>query len=156
MMLAPLVDAMAQVATPVVQLEIGKLMLAAIGVVLSVLGTAVIFFVKRLIASFDGFKVETRSKFAGLSRELVSHGKQVDIQLLRVRGELSEHSQHVDRQLDELSHEMQKVTHEMFGPNGDNGMRGDVRDNKRLSAKHGRILILLAHKAGVPYTEEED
>lgn len=156
MILAGLVDGMAQVATaPMVQLEIGKMMLATIAVVLSVLGTAVIWFIKRLIASFDLFKVESRGKFAGLSQELVNHGKAVDGQLMRVRGELNEHSKHVDNQLGELSEQMRKVTQEMFGPNGDNGMRGDVRDSKKLIAKHGRILVLLADREGLPYSEED-
>lgn len=150
----PFFDAILQVSTaPTVQLEIGKLMLAAITVVLSALGTAVIYFVKRLIASFDGFKVEARGKFAGLSKELVSHGQQVDVQLVRVRGELSEHSKHVDGRLDRLSTEMQKVSQEMFGPQGDNGMRGDLRRTRDLVVKHDRLLVRLADRADVKFEE---
>ncbi len=155
MITVALVDAITQLAgAPSVQLEIGKLMLAIIALAFSALGTAVIWFIQRLIKSFDGFKTESRGKFEKLSKELVQHGEQVDARIEQVRGELSAHSRHVGTQLGALSQQMQKVTQETFGPNGDNGMRGDVRESKKLLAKHDRILVRLADRNGIPYDEE--
>lgn len=131
-----LADVAAQVtAAPTVQLDLGKLVLAAIGTVLSVLATSVIFFVKRLIASFDGFKGEVRGKMHEMQENL------------------SAHSEHVDGQLQEIGSQMQKVTQEMFGPNGDNGMRGDLRRTKELVVKHDRLLVRLADRADLPFEE---
>jgi hypothetical protein len=136
-----LVDVLSQVApAPTVQLDLGKLILTTVGTVLSVLATAVIFFVKRLIQSFDLFKGEVRGKMD------------------KVQEDLSTHSEHVDGQLQEIGSQMQKVTQEMFGPNGDNGMRGDLRRSKALLVKHDRLLVELATREGIKadLSTEED
>lgn len=131
-----LLEAAAQFApAPTVQLDLGKLILATVGTVLSVLATAVIFFVKRLIKSFDLFKGEVRGKIDKMQQDL------------------SAHSEHVDGQLQQIGSQMQKVTQEMFGPNGDNGMRGDLRRTKDLVVKHDRLLVLLADRADLPFKE---
>lgn len=136
MMPSVVLDLLAQTAAPTVQLDLGKLILAAIGTLLSALATAVIFFVKRLIASFDGFKTEVTGKFAGLEQNL------------------SEHREHVEEDLGAVSQQMQRVTQEMFGPNGDNGMRGDLRRTKDLVVKHDRLLVRLADRAKVDFEED--
>lgn len=129
-------DALAQLApAPTVQLDLGKLVVAAVGTVLSALAAGVIFFIKRLIASFDGFKTEVRGKFG------------------KVQSDLSAHSEHVEGQLGEVSRQMQRVTQEMFGPNGDNGMRGDLRRTKDLVVKHDRLLVRLADRNDIPFEE---
>jgi hypothetical protein len=136
-----LVEVLSQVApAPTVQLDLGKLILTTVGTVLSVLATAVIFFVKRLIQSFDLFKGEVRGKMDEMQEDL------------------STHSEHVDGQLAAIGSQMQKVTQEMFGPNGDNGMRGDLRRSKRLLVKHDRLLVELATREGikVDLSAEED
>lgn len=133
----PFVDPIAQaVIAPAVPLDLGKVVLTVLGVILSGLATAVIFFVKRLIASFDGFKTEITAK--------------VD----RVGTELTSHSTHVDGQLRSISQQVQTVTHEMFGPNGDNGMRGDLRRTKELVVKHDRLLVRLADRADISFEED--
>jgi hypothetical protein len=75
-----------------------------------------------------------------------------------MQGDLSSHSEHVDEQLQGIGSQMQKVTQEMFGPNGDNGMRGDLRRSKALLVKHDRLLVELATREGIKadLSTEED
>lgn len=118
-----------------VQLDLGKLVVGVAATALTALVSAVAFFLRRLIQSFDGFR------------------GQVQGDLAKVQTDLSEHTEHVDGQLREISSQMQRVTQEMFGPNGDNGMRGDLRETKRLVAKRDVLLGRLAERAGLPFEE---
>lgn len=76
--------------------------------------------------------------------------------LRRLLTGLDAHRTHVDEQFDGVHKELQRQTQELFGPTGTNGMRGDLRQTKRLVIKHDRVIIRLAERAGVPVPEDED
>lgn len=120
-----------------VQLDIAKLVMGLIVTVLSMLIGVVGFLLRRLLTGFDGFKSEVRAN------------------LQTVSDDLGEHSAHVDARLGVIQGELQKVTQEMFGPNGDNGMRGDLRKTKDLVVRHDRLLVRLADRADLPFNTEE-
>ena len=44
---------------------------------------------------------------------------------------------------------VQMVMHVLFGPDGKNGMRRDLRRTRELQIKHDRLLVELATQAGI-------
>lgn len=64
----------------------------------------------------------------------------------------------LDGKVSSMDKKVETMTHEMFGPNGTNGMRGDMKHTKRLVERHDRLLVLLADRAHINFSafEEDD
>jgi len=56
--------------------------------------------------------------------------------------------------LNRLDAKVTKISHELFGPEGNNGMRSDVRDAKRTLHAHTRVLAILADREGIDFEED--
>jgi hypothetical protein len=112
-----------------VQLDVGAMLFRALQVVGGLLFAALLWFLRRLIASIDGFKEFAREKFESMEKTVV-----------------------------DVREEVRTVNQELFGATGDNGMRSEVRAMKdELSATSTHLmnrevlLARLADKAGVPF-----
>jgi hypothetical protein len=62
----------------------------------------------------------------------------------------------LDSKVSGAAQKITKIDHELFGPLGTNGMRGDVRDAKRELKRHSRVLAVLADREGIPFHEDEE
>jgi hypothetical protein len=56
--------------------------------------------------------------------------------------------------LNRLDQKVTRISHELFGPEGNNGMRSDVRDAKRTLHAHTRVLAILADREGIDFEED--
>lgn len=52
--------------------------------------------------------------------------------------------------------EVKKVSQELFGPNGENGMRSELKRASRSIHKHERVLIELAVRNDIEIPEDEE
>lgn len=57
--------------------------------------------------------------------------------------------------LNRMESQLAMMSHELFGPHGTNGMRGDVKEAKRLLKTHTRVLTVLADREGIAFDEED-
>ena len=46
------------------------------------------------------------------------------------------------------------MSHELFGATGQNGMRSDVKEAKRLLKAHTKVLTVLADREGIDFDED--
>lgn len=102
-------------------------LLGILGFVGTTLLAIIAFFIRRLIEGLDGFKREVRTKF----RE-VEH---------RAAG---------------VSEQVRAVRQELIGLDGQNGIKGELRQMKRELRRTGRIADSLAREAGLALDEDEE
>jgi hypothetical protein len=57
--------------------------------------------------------------------------------------------------LNRLDAKVTKISHELFGPEGNNGMRSDLRTTKRIVERHSKVLAVLADREGIDFHEED-
>ncbi len=64
----------------------------------------------------------------------------------------------VGQSVNAMKVDVQKVSHELFGATGTNGMRSDLKRARRSLARHERVLIELAvrNEIEIPDDEEDD
>jgi len=62
----------------------------------------------------------------------------------------------LDAKMTGASQKLTKIDHELFGPEGNNGMRSDVKDAKKELKRHSRVLAVLADREGIPFHEDDE
>ena len=61
----------------------------------------------------------------------------------------------LDKKVTDAGQQLTTISHELFGTSGTNGMRSDVKEAKRLLQRHSKVLVVLADREGIDYTEDE-
>jgi hypothetical protein len=56
--------------------------------------------------------------------------------------------------LNRLDAKVTKISHELFGPEGTNGMRSEVRDSTRMLHAHTKVIAILADREGIDFDAE--
>jgi hypothetical protein len=56
--------------------------------------------------------------------------------------------------LKRLDAKVTKISHELFGPEGNNGMRSEVRDSTRRLHAHTKVIAILADREGLDFDAE--
>jgi hypothetical protein len=53
-----------------------------------------------------------------------------------------------------MEKQLTMMSHELFGATGQNGMRSDVKEAKRLLKAHTKVLTVLADREGIDFDED--
>lgn len=61
----------------------------------------------------------------------------------------------LDAKMSTANQKLTKIDHELFGPEGNNGMRSDVKEAKRELKRHSRVLAVLADREGIAFNEDD-
>lgn len=118
--------------------DLGDLLVMAVAALLALLIGVVGFLLRRMLKSADEFQVEVRDSIAQMNTEL--------------SGQLGD----VGEKMESFTREMQTVKHVLFGVDGRNGMRSDLRKTRTLVVQHDRVLERLAARAGVTIERRAD
>jgi hypothetical protein len=61
----------------------------------------------------------------------------------------------LDGKMTDASAKLTTISHELFGVTGQNGMRSDLKETKRLVRLHSKVLVVLADREGIDYHEDD-
>lgn len=57
--------------------------------------------------------------------------------------------------LNRMETQLTMMSHELFGATGQNGMRSDLKETKRIVKAHTRVLSVLADREGIAFDEDD-
>lgn len=58
--------------------------------------------------------------------------------------------------LGRMDKQLTTMTHELFGPEGNNGMRSEVKESTRRLRAHSRVLAVMADREGIKFKEDDE